>query len=1620
MRLFAFLFCLFFILCVPCDAAKTRPEGSAHTEVALQPADLWQDIARVIRHSDRSAGSAGAENVIGYVESVFRELDYPVMGHQYFFLPVPDSSYAFLEVEGVRYPIRPWMPNLSYLSTAGKNGIRGPCVYAGRGEWEDLKGLKLEGAIVFLELEVPDAWIYAAMFGAKAVVYLGREGYPSGTYRATYSSAPVAFPRFWLAPEDAQVVRNLLSSEKALHGHIVARTAWQNTVLRNFYAIIPGRNPELKEELVILEARYDSTAYIPGVSPGVDEATSMLLLLQLAREFARNPPERSVMFLFTSRGNRELAGMREFVWAITTSSKNLRRERRYLRDEIKLTKKRIEALEAVVSAIEKLDFKELAKDINLDSLIWPLVVDKAKDRADDLIRELSHSEKKREDLSGLQSFYRRLSWKGSFQEIVDLSDEEKKLVASILLSIAHQLPEYLQELKKRELVIKSAISVRGEVKSYEPVLLVSLDLSTASPYVQLQERGSSYPFRSDITKLSRSGHLVKLLTALSRTVSETYGIENLFLSPYWAEDTAEGAPFTCLCCDVATLGGLPAYGLTSDLGEPPLWGTPDDTWENWHVVNFVRLKAFMLPFFRKLTDMPGLSSACKTGLEAIASLEGTARFIRYGELFPDRPAPAVVVTAMQGANLFRSMVFMDGTFSLHGVANKKAAYQKLILEPYGFDPETGRIRWAADKRETGKSQYRVKIKGSTAYTSLVMFPCEQTDIFGLFHPRKLAYVTKVRLLDVKTDATPMKYWYSRIDGRDTILMTVLLEPGTRFKLVLSDSLTTRDVLFLNADEKHPMGRGFLIGDPGRIIFGPLVSVRDMAALVGHRLKNLRDTGIRNAFLERSYEEGLKYLNGAEKGLLSGDYGIAWEKTVRAWGYFNKIYGDIDSTQRDVLFGVIFFIILFVPFAYCMERYLFCHTGIYRQIFTFSIILLLTIWIIKSVHPAFRITYSPTMVIVAFFIVGLSLLVGYLIVDRFEHEIETQKKAAWRASGAKAIGQIKASQALTSGFAIGVSNLHRRRLRTALTCITLIILTFAIMSFTSVKTFQRVTDTKVGENPSYQGLEVHHPFWMPMSDFALRQIKALYHDTIVFPRAWIGRSGGSYDRTVSVISSPDGKRVGLEGVMGVGVRPPKALVQSLVWGRWIGEGAIREAVISVYLAEKLGIPVGDRGKSGRRRHHAFGRGFHGPDSAMFPRVKINGLDFAVVGIFDEDIVKSLKGLDGKPLLPAYLEIHPEEELTEVEVEAIEAGEEILPEAQRFSFASAERTVFIPFWTCLRMGGSIMAVHVLTEKNNSHDGASAEERLGTWYLYPVYLGKNEGVFFHSSSSALRYQGMSNVIIPVGVVLLICINTLIGQVHERRREISVYTSVGLAPHYVGFLFMMEAMAYAVLSCVIGYLLAQFVARYLGGTAMFASLTFNYSSLVSVVSMVLVFGVVFLASLYPARVAVNMSMPDVERSWKLPEPQNGVLVVDIPFLFPEEEHEKIVRYLAAFFNLHQDVPHGVFMSDGVRIDWAQWDEIHEGRSIPGVSMCLLLQTTVWLAPFDFGMRQRVHVYCCPDPDEPGYVHVTLRIVRLSGEARAWYRANKRFVAAVRKELLRWHTLDPAAKEEVGLGTVR
>jgi len=974
-------------------------------------------------------------------------------------------------------------------------------------------------------------------------------------------------------------------------------------------------------------------------------------------------------------------------------------------------------------------------------------------------------------------------------------------------------------------------------------------------------------------------------------------------------------------------------------------------------------------------------------LRGFSSLSGRANFIRQGELFPDQPAPGTLILSYQGPGLFYTMVDTAGLFHLHGLADRKNTIHKAILEGFRFTENTGEIIWAIDKAMTGKDAYRVKMRRRFMETDLIMFACRVTTLFSLLEPRTFSYMTRIKLIDGRTEAKPLRYWWSRIDTRSSTLADMFLEPITPFKLTLSDTWTKKKLILLNSDGSNPEGRGYRVENWPILPATEYRVARDMWHLLLPRIKSLEDHGIKNQRIRSLQSEGTEALRRAEQALEKFKYDRFLEESRTSWALASRIYNDVEKTQKDVLLGVLFYVALFVPFAYCLERLLFAFVDIHRRIIGFLIILGSVIAVIYSVHPAFQLTYSPLVVILAFFILGLSVLVAFIIIGRFEQEMILLQQRARHIKDS----EISKTKAFVAAFVLGVSNLRRRPIRTILTIVTLVILTFTIMSFTTVKSLRYRGRLHLQEQSPYQGLLMKVLNWDSLPPEALGVVSNKFQDlAVVAPRVWLENE----DRTQATVLpiQLDGTQVQAKGLVGLSALEPRVsnLGATLRRGRWFRPDERQVMLLSERLARTLGVSLEE------------------PDKAT---VSLWGMNFRVVGIFRGSSLESNTDLDGEPVTPAIFPSESVMEVTEVEMEAIEAGEEVRAFQSRYHHIPGDLTVIMPYQTLMALGGNLKAMAV-SPKSNEAISSLAEDLVDRFGL-TLFTGQNDGTFMYHASDALSYSGVPNILIPLLISVLIVLNTMIGSVYERKREIDVYTSVGLAPFHVSFLFIAEALAFAVLSVVVGYLLAQSSANLFADTALWRGITVNYSSLAGVAAMILVILVVLVSVIYPSKVAASIAIPDVTRSWTLPDPEGAEMNLTLPFLLKQREQLGVGGYLREYYLAHKDISHGLFTTDDIGLEfYCPYTDLSKLNGPTHCEHdCVQVKSRVWLAPFDFGVKQFVQLVFCPSAEDPNYLEIRVSLRREAGEANSWRRINKAFLNDLRKHMLVWRSLDDRAQ---------
>jgi hypothetical protein len=168
----------------------------------------------------------------------------------------------------------------------------------------------------------------------------------------------------------------------------------------------------------------------------------------------------------------------------------------------------------------------------------------------------------------------------------------------------------------------------------------------------------------------------------------------------------------------------------------------------------------------------------------------------------------------------------------------------------------------------------------------------------------------------------------------------------------------------------------------------------------------------------------------------------------------------------------------------------------------------------------------------------------------------------------------------------------------------------------------------------------------------------------------------------------------------------------------------------------------------------------------------------------------------------------------------------------------------------------------------------------------------------------------------------------------------------------------------------------------------------------------------------AAEIAIPDVNRSWSLPPAKDNALEITLPFLMTYAEHRSVGGYLFEYLDGHQDITHGTFSSADIEFSFVCEKPpgmVSDRQGCPGDACpqlaCLDLKSQVWLAPFDFGITQKIGLQFKSAPEEPGLLEIHVRLLRESGEANAWLRINKKFLLEIRKQLLLWRSLDEKSK---------
>ena len=1119
-------------------------------------------------------------------------------------------------------------------------------------------------------------------------------------------------------------------------------------------------------------------------------------------------------------------------------------------------------------------------------------------------------------------------------------------------------------------------------------LFIGLDMSSHGERVVLWNNTDSYKLKRYFVPFGR--HFAGYAEHIGRADDLANGI-----SPIRGMDWTSFMP-----------GGLLADGaLPMNAGYPSLTlATVNDArfaldlpMDRSEAVDWTRLAsqtALIAPLLSRALDDPKLlvevgelNKALKDGLRDL--LVKVRTFPRRSQV-PDRP----VADALVGVQVeYSQNKGVRNTRYFRADEQGKAAVPGLNLatypvSAYAIDAERGTITHAVDLSERAKKHHgqsgsdgrlRNHVRWQKNEQSAVLFPAVGQPFYGLVDPRYLDALRGIKVYS-GTGTDPRQYGYvlseSGIGSVGLLYGPTDADDESRLKMVIGGPKTGKRLLLTNsvgsASEDQAKGRGFLLSKED-LRATTLQAAKDMWNLDEARMRTLAGHGIENQRLTRLHDRAALLIGRAEAAEqnLQWDRYVAWSR--EALGVEARAYPEVLETLNDVIKGMVFFLALLLPAAFFGERLLFAAADIRRQLAGFGLLLTL-IWIILSqVHPAFELAH-PLVILLAFAIMAMGTLVLFMLVGRFNHVMDQHKSRQARVH-TQDLSRLSASYA---AFMLGISNMRRRPLRTSLTLATLTLLTFTLLSFTSFDKQIRYASFALPQEGTYEGVLIRDRGWDALDLEALDYAKSHFGEQGVLGRRGWFVSGDEGERNWVAVEA-GGHEARATGLLGLAPEEAQitGVADCLLAGSFFAAADEPSCILSLQMADSLRIGLDEVGKA---------------------RVQVFGRELLVRAIADAERLAALRDLDGESLMPANFELSGAQMLDFGAAQDVEIdGEEELDQLRPFVHVEPHHVVILPYETLDLAGGSLRSL-ALRFKEVTDGERIVEEYLqrvaATLFVSLPTADGRIAVRAFSSVGLTSVEGLGALMIPALVAALIVLNAMMGAVYERLREIGIYSSVGLAPMHIALLFIAEACVFAVIGVTLGYLLGQGLGRALLALGLLEGITLNYSSLAAIGAAVTVMAVVLLSTIYPARAAARKAVPDVVRRWQPEPPQGDNWLFEFPFMLNASEVEGVCGFLGNYFAAFSRATLGDFYCEGIRIG-------EDSR----------LSFTLWLAPFDLGVSQEVCVDFVPTSEKGRSIEV--RINRLSGEQLYWRRLNQRFVEALRKQLLIWHTLKQEERVE-------
>jgi ABC-type antimicrobial peptide transport system permease subunit len=875
---------------------------------------------------------------------------------------------------------------------------------------------------------------------------------------------------------------------------------------------------------------------------------------------------------------------------------------------------------------------------------------------------------------------------------------------------------------------------------------------------------------------------------------------------------------------------------------------------------------------------------------------------------------------------------------------------------------SGAIVYANDMGKYGAQRYPplALMDREEVFLQVVVFKCSSMVLYNCIEPDKVKPAVGLRFAvnDIRSHSEPESYGVTFnpyfYNGHVAI---IFVPPKTPIEVIMYYSYQEQPLTTLiNASSSNPTGIGYMLNEGECISFTSYNYAKDFYWLTYHYVDKAASNFINNNFVWR-LNTANEYLLEAKSALINNTYSVFWDYSIKAWLEVWRLYKNVKSALRDAGRAFVLFCFILLPSVILMERLIQFSTGNKRLLFVLTVVAVIFA-LSYFIHPGLRIVPNPLMTAIGVAILSLTIPLIYIIIIKL---VSLLKGYRLETAG-KHFTETGRGQAMWLALNIGCGHAKKRPIRMILNLTLMVIVTASLVSLASFSSEATVKPTIVFTGQTnYPGILVISEIGSdPIQSQIVEALRIEYgNEAIIAPRAygWSGSAGSSLAAwKIFWNIECEGRQDNRSVLTVLGLTPEESMVsgidKALIDGIWFTETSDYACIISDRTAQRLGIfnltqPV---------------------------HIKWEGMNYTVIGIFDSNLVNGLLDLDQNRLVPPDIWSSPYQGVSVVRVDSA-------------------NTMFIPYKNALSLGFQVYSVGLAFHEKSFQEIEEKAIEILKRFRRLTYVGKDDYIALYSERSFASFTGFQYQLVPIFIGALSMMNMLFASVQERSKEIFTLSAVGLSPIQVAFLFLAEALIFAFVGALIGYVIGVAISYFNMVIGVHQGFYINYGSTATFLAIFIVVIFVLVSVIYPLIKASKIVTPSMERKWTpSSKPKGDEWEVALPFTASSIQNALgVINYLEEYFRsqMHPEA------EDFRVVDVEKKKESNR----------VLLKAIIRLKPYEQGIIQEAAIEGKRPAGLNRFVFNTY-VKRKQGPRSIWESSNLVFFECIRRQFLYWQSL--------------